>query len=135
QLDALCWQKVQEVLKNPTLVRARVQQLREANMAVFDADSVNTTIAHITSQMENLFELAKHATTDATMSRLGSMMEELEKQRRDAQALLFDIEDDEAERADVERELARFEKWVESVREDLLDPIYSPTYEEKRLAI
>lgn len=92
-------------------------------------------IETIKSQMNNLFELAKHATNDATISRLGNMMEELEKQRRDAEALLYDLEDDEEERLAVEKEIQKFEEWVAKVSPFLLDPTYTTSYEEKRLAV
>ena len=135
QLDKLAWQKVLEVLRNPEMIRARVQQLREENIVPIDTDVVQHTIAAIESQMQNLFELAKHATTDATISQLGQMMEDLEKQRRDAEAMVFDLEDEEEERAAIEKEIQKFEQWVEKVKPFLLDPSYNPSYEEKRLAV
>jgi hypothetical protein len=75
--------------------------------------------------MENLFELAKHPTTDATIHQLGQMMKDLEKQRRDAEAMLYDLQDDEEERAAVEKEIQKFEEWVAKVRPFLLDPTYT----------
>jgi hypothetical protein len=44
-------------------------------------------------------------------------------------------EEDDEERNAVEREIAKFEPWVEKVRPFLLDESYTPSYEEKRLAV
>ncbi|MFL5698162.1 MAG: recombinase family protein, partial [Ktedonobacteraceae bacterium] len=135
QLDAIAWQKVLEVLQNPEIVRARVEELRQENKTPIDTEVIQVTLADIELQMTNLFELAKHATNDTTISRLGQMMEGLEKQRRETEALLFDLEEDDEEREAVEKEIAKFEAWAEKVRPFLLDESYAPSYEEKRLAV
>lgn len=50
--------------------------------------------------MANLFELAEFATNQETIDRPGSIMKGLEKQHREAQAMLYDIEEDDEERAE-----------------------------------
>jgi hypothetical protein len=60
---------------------------------------------------------------------------ELEKQKRVAEGMLFDLADEEEERAEIEKELQKFEKWVADVQPSLTDPTYQPTYEELRLAV
>jgi hypothetical protein len=62
-------------------------------------------------------------------------MNDLEKQKRAAQLLLIDVEEDDEERAELEKELVRFENWATQVRPLLTDPSYAPSYEEKRLAV
>lgn len=64
-------------------------------------------------------------------------MNELEKAKREIESLLYDAQDDEEERAAVELELVRFEKWVEKVQPFLTDPEYVATaaYDELRMAV
>jgi hypothetical protein len=68
---------------------------------------------------------------------LAQQMNGLENQKRNAEKLLFAIEDHEAEEAEIEAELVQFEKWAESVRPFLTDPAYleTATYDELRLAV
>lgn len=51
--------------------------------------------------------------------------------------MLYDIEDDEEERAKLEAEIVKFEKWAEEVQPKLTDLAYiaTATYAELRLAI
>jgi hypothetical protein len=66
------------------------------------------------------------ATNDDTIASLKGLMKDLEKQKRDAQALLYDIEEDNEERAELETELVKFEKWVATVQPLLTNPSYNP---------
>jgi hypothetical protein len=59
----------------------------------------------------------------------------VERQKREAEALIYDIEEDDEERAEVEAEIVKFEKWVKKVQPLLTDPTYTPSYEEMRLAV
>jgi len=134
-LDKKAWAKAVEILKDPAKVRAKVAKAREDNKPVINTEDVEATIEHIRRQMNNLYRLAQAATDDETIDDLTVMMNDLEKQKRAAEALLYDIEEDEEERQEVEAEIARFEKWAEGVRPMLTDPTYEPTYNEKRRAI
>jgi hypothetical protein len=62
-------------------------------------------------------------------------MNDLERQKRDAEALIYDIEEDAEELAIIEAEILKFEEWAEQVRPLLGNATYEPTYEEKRLAV
>ena len=134
-IDAHAREKIVEVVKNPAWVRARVEELRLENKPVINTEDVETTIENIRRSMQNLYNLAERATDDETIITLTERMHSLEKQKRDAEALLFDIEDDAEERAEIEAELAKFEKWVAQVQPYLTDPSYTPSYEELRLAV
>src|SRR5205823_4481874 len=72
---------------------------------------------------------------DETIAGIAEQLQELEHQKRVAEGLLYDVEDDDVQREEVEKELAKFEQWVELVRPFLTDENYTPTYEEKRLAV
>ena len=81
--------------------------------------------------------MAENATDDETIVHLTQRVNELEKEKRDAQAMLYMLEDDAEEREAIEKELQRFEKWVASVQPSLTDPSYVATanYTELRMAV
>ena len=61
-------------------------------------------------------------------------MEDLEKKRRETEALLSSLEEDEEGWVELEKEINKFEAWVAQVLPFFSDPSYQPSYEEKRLA-
>ncbi len=63
------------------------------------------------------------------------MMQTLEKQKAEAEALLLDASDEAEEREELEQEIQGFEAWVLKARILLDDPSWTPTYEEKRNAV
>jgi hypothetical protein len=134
-LDAAAWEKVLEVIQNPSLVRAHVAKLRAANTPAMSPDDVETVVSSIRKQMSNLYKLAQNATDDETIDSLGGMLKQLEKQKHDAEAMLYSIEEDAEERERIEAEIGKFEYWVAKVRPLLTDPSYTPSYEEQRLAV
>ncbi len=134
-IDKAACEKIVEVLQNPAMVRAKVAELRENNTPVIDTTAIEATLEKIKKAMQNLYDLAEQATDDDTMADLTQRMNNLEKQKRDAERLLYDIADDEEERAAIEKELVKFEKWAAEVQPYLTDPTYTPTYEELRLAV
>jgi site-specific DNA recombinase len=136
-IDTVAKEKIAEALQNSSLVRARVEELRIANKPVINAEDIEATIEHIKRSMQNLFTLAQNATTDDTMAELTQRMNDLEQQKREAEGMLFDLEDDEEELAELEAELTKFEKWADEVRPFLTDPEYLSLapYEELRLAV
>jgi len=134
-LDHYAWEKCVEVIRNPTLVRERCKQVREENKPTIHIEDVEATIENVRKQMANLYKLAQNATNDETIDALTTMMKDLEKQKREAEALLYDIAEDDEERSEVEQEIVKFEQWVEKVQPLLTDPNYNPSYEEIRLAV
>ena len=134
-LDKVAWEKAVEVIQNPHRVREQVSQIREANVIVVTVADVEATTGNIRRQMQNLYKLAQNATDDETIETLSAMMKDLEKQKHEAQALLYDIAEDEEEQEAVEAEIVKFEQWVKNVQPFLTDPTYEPSYEEKRLAV
>jgi site-specific DNA recombinase len=134
-IDNVAWEKVRTVLRNSDLVRERVNELRKQPVDPVDLDVIEQTLVSIREEIDNLFELARHATSKTTIDRLGLIMEDLEKRYRNTEALLIDIEESKEEYEEVEAEIVKFETWIANVRDLLLNDDYQPTYEEKRLAI
>jgi DNA invertase Pin-like site-specific DNA recombinase len=128
-------EKIKETLQDVSWVRAKVAELRKKTKPIVDPVEVHTTIAKLQTEIDNLFDLARYATSDKTRERLGLAMQDLERQQRETEGLLYDIADDEEEKAILEKEIVRFEKWVDEVRPSLLSPEYTPSYEELRFAV
>ncbi|MFL5588768.1 MAG: recombinase family protein [Ktedonobacteraceae bacterium] len=122
-------------VSQPALIRKRIEELLATYKKNIDTESIRETLSGITASMKNLYKLAEHATTDETIADLATRMNQLETQKRQAEAMLSDLEDEEEIFAQVEKELRKFEEWTEQVRPFLADPSYTPTYEEMRLAV
>ena len=136
-LDRAVRAKIREVVLDPSRVREIVALQRLVPKPVIDAEDIQTTIGNIQAEINNLFDLAKHATNDSTRQRLGMELEQLERRLRETEAMLIDIDEDEEDKALLEAEIDRFEAWAEQVRPYLSDPTYleKATYEELRLAV
>jgi DNA invertase Pin-like site-specific DNA recombinase len=134
-LDSVAWEIALEIIRQPELIRLQVAAMREENKPVVNTEDVAQTVETIKRKMANLYQLAMEATSDDTIETLKGLMHDLEKQKREAEAMLYDIEEDDEERQALEEEIVRFEKWVEKVQPLLTDPTYIPTYEEQRLAV
>jgi len=122
-------------VSQPLVIRKRIEELLESYKKNIDTESVKETLSGITASMKNLYKLAEHATTDETIADLATRMNQLENQKRQAEAMLADLEDEEELFAEVEKQLRKFEQWTEQVRPFLADPSYTPSYEELRLAV
>jgi site-specific DNA recombinase len=134
-IDRLAWEKVVEALQDHELVRTKVALLREMNAPIVNRAEIEEAIEKTRLAMKNLYSLAEKANDDETIMHLTQRMNELEKQKRETEALLYDVDDKEGELKETEEELVKFEQWAEKVRPQLTDPAYQASYEEKRLAL
>src|SRR5439155_6120884 len=117
-------------------IREMVNARRKKLEPVINVEDIQVTIANIQEEINNLFDLARHASTASTRERLGLLLEDLEQRKREAESMLIDM-DESDNQALLEEELVRFEKWTEEVRPYLGDPTYleKASYEELRLAV
>jgi len=136
-MDEVVKEKIREALLKPEEVRAKVAEIRRKNKPVVNATEIEETIAGIQQKMKNLYTLAENAPDDEELAHLAERLQELGKQKREAEAMLYVLEDDEEERAEIEKELQRFEKWVAKVQPSLTDPTYikKAPYSELRMAV
>lgn len=135
RLDKEVQEKIIEVLKHPSWVRARIAELRQKDTPVISEEDIKNTLANINRSMRNIYKLAENATDDDTIAELTQRMNALELQKRQTEALLFDSEDEKEKEEELEKAIVKFETWVEQVRPQLTDPTYTPTWDELRLAI
>lgn len=135
-VDAAMLEKIIEVVNNPELVRAKVEEKRKENKPPpVSQEKINERLDDITARMKRIYSLAEYATDDREIANLGLRMQALEQERRETESLLYDIADEEEEIAKIEAEIARFEVWAAKVRQDFNNPEYVPSYDELRFAI
>src|SRR5258708_22698554 len=101
---------------------------------IITREDIEATIEKIRLALKRLYRLAEHATDDETIDELAAQMNGLEKQKRDAEMLLFHFEETNEQEEELEKEILRFEQWTESVRPQLTNPDDEPSYQDLRLA-
>jgi hypothetical protein len=131
--------KIVEILLDPLWIRARVAE-KKAEIQAKKAKTINEediqgTINGIKDRLKRLYKLAEYASDDDTIEELAHQMNDLEAQKRQAEALLFKLDEDREKDQELETEISKFETWAEQVRPLLTDPTYVPTWDELRLAI
>lgn len=126
------------ILKDPNWCRERVKELRkerEKDEPVITKEDIQATVDKLKGAIRRLYKLAEHAIDDETIDELAEQMNGLEKQKRQAEMLLLDLDETDEQEKELEKEIQRFECWAEGVRPLLTDPTYKPSYRELRLAI
>jgi hypothetical protein len=134
KMDKLGLEAIKDALQHPEVVRQAIEEWKKTKKPP-NNDDIKRTIEGIQRSMSNLYKLAENATDDETIAHLTERMQTLEKQKREAQGLLYDLEDEQEEMQKLENKLASFEQWVEKVRPLILSDEYKPTYEELRQVI
>jgi DNA invertase Pin-like site-specific DNA recombinase len=133
-LDEKAWEFAIPYIKNPLLVRNRVNDLRKEAKKDTHTAEIEGALAKIKKEISNLYKLAKAATDEDVLNDLAGMLKQLEKQKHEAECMLYNAEEEEEINAELARELDRFEEWANNARARLDDPEFVPTYKEKRLA-
>jgi site-specific DNA recombinase len=136
-IDNAVRQKIAERVADSSFIHERVAELREDLKPIIDKESVFATLADLEQAIQEFLELARHAKTTSMVASLVQQMNDLESQKRSAEKLLFAIEVDEVEKAEIEAELVKFEKWTQEARPHLGNPEFLKTasYDELRLAV
>jgi DNA invertase Pin-like site-specific DNA recombinase len=135
QLDKEVIKKIIEILTHPSWIREWVAERKKKEEPIVTEEDIAATIENIRRSMQNIYNLAEKATDDETIAHLTQRMNALELQKRQAESMLFDLEDESERQAKLEEEIIKFEKWAEQVRPLLTDCTYVPSWEELRLAI
>jgi site-specific DNA recombinase len=133
-LDEQAWQFAIPYIKNPTLVRERVNEIRQTQRDNNHTEEITGKLSEVKRQLSNLYKLAKSASDSDVLDDLAGMLKNLEKQKRELEYMLYVAEEKDEEAKQIEHELNKFEAWANQVRPLLDDPTYQPSYNEKRLA-
>lgn len=134
-VDKAVKEKIAEIVGQPDWIRERIAELRKTSAPVINREDIEATIERIKKSLQNLYMLAENAPDDEELASMSQRMQELGKQKRDAEVILHSIEEVEKQQAVSEAEIVRFEEWVTCVRDKVSDPDYPATYQELRLAI
>ena len=131
RMDKLGMEAIKDALRHPETVRTTVNEWKNIQKPTGNED-ITATIENIRRSMKNLYKLAENATDDETLAHLTERMQTLEKQKRDAERLLYKLENVQEEIDLIEKKVADFEIWVEKVGPLILTDEYTPTYTELR---
>lgn len=124
-----------EYIINPCLIPERVEELRKQAHMVIDAESVEKVVTGIKKKLRNLSLLAQESRDDDTLDSIKALMHDLERQKHEAEGMLFELGEEEEKMKEVNTEIDRFEVWAKTVRQFFLDPAYVPSYDDKILAV
>lgn len=134
-LDQETWKEALKYIKKPEVVRQKAEKLRNDAMQQVEPTATGPTLIDINRQIKNLYTLAAAAADDDTIVSLQAMLRDLERQKHNVEAIQYDLEEEAEMLQKLYAEIDRFEGWCATVRENLTNPDYVPTYEERRLAI
>ena len=134
-LDEAAWEFAMQYIVDPSLIRMKLEELRSQAKVHIDTESVEKITAGIKKKLKNLYTLAQDATDDETLDSNKALMHDWERQKHEAEAMLYEVAEEEETMKEVNAAIDRFEAWAGNVRRYFVDPEYVPTYEEKRLAI
>lgn len=94
-LDEATWAFAVKHILHPGLVRERVTELRGQAQVHVDREAIEKIVAGIKKKMKNLYALAQDATDEDTIDSLKALLHDLERQKREAEAMLFESEEEE----------------------------------------
>ncbi len=134
-LDTALWEKAVEFIRQPHMVRGRIEELRCQNQQILDVASVEKLLQDVKKRYMRLFDMAEAAEDEDTFNELKNRLSAIEKEKRELESLLKDADYEEEQAEAIEKEITRFEEWADAVRPYLGCPTYLPTFEEKRAAI
>ncbi len=133
-LDDAAWKVAVEYIRNPELIRARVEEIRREHAIDTHTDIIQAKLTDANKRATNIYRLAEAATDDEIIIGLQRRLAEIEKEKLELRGLLYNAEEQEELQEKILAEVTRFEEWVYKVRPLLGDPCYEPTYEEQRFA-
>ena len=134
-LDKEAWIIALSYIRKPKQVRSLVANLRKELSEPTNREEVEKALSDIRRKINNIYKLAEEVDDEEGLIVLRVRLKDLQKQKHDAEAMLYDIEEEEEQRDKIALEISKFEEWAYQVQGMLTDPNYQPTYEEKRLAI
>lgn len=133
-LDEIVWKIATEYIRKPDLVKARIDEVKRENTIETHTDTIKQKLNDANKRAKNIYQLAEFASDEETIASLQRRLAEIEKEKQDLRALLYDAEEQEELQEEVLAEVARFEDWAHQFCAHLDIPDYEPTYEEKQRA-
>jgi hypothetical protein len=117
------------------MIQATIEQLRCQNTQAVDVEHVAQLLKDVKKRYLRLFDLAEATEDEDIYSELKKRLSAIEKEKRELERLLKEAAFEEEQAEEIEKEIARFEEWTDQVHPYLDMSTYTPTFEEKRVAI
>ncbi|HLI87672.1 MAG TPA: recombinase family protein [Ktedonobacteraceae bacterium] len=137
EVDAAAWARALEFIRNPELVDQRVAERRKKDPTKKKRAEIKAKIQEIQQQQQvfrtQLRDLMLEGKLDqGTKDFLTSELNQLATREEEWNDKLIDTENQQEEWKKVDKKLTEIHETCKRVRENLSDPNYVPTYQEKR---
>jgi len=134
-VDEEAWRLAVEHIRNPHLVITRIHELLAENKERDDSTTIRKRLSEAKRKIQNLVLLAEDATDKDEIENIRGRIAVHQKEKRDLERMLVDIENEEEKHCKVQKVIDDFLCWCEKVRPFIDDPDYTPTYQDKRRAV
>ena len=134
-VDEEAWRLAVEHIRNPHLVITRIHELLAENKERDDSTTIRKRLSEAKRRIQNLVLLAEDATDKDEIENIRGRIAVHQKEKRDLERMLVDIENEEEKHCKVQKVISDFLCWCEKVRPFIDDPDYTPTYQDKRRAV
>jgi site-specific DNA recombinase len=134
-VDAEAWMMAVEHIRNPQLVINHANKIMQERKDQDDGPVIRKRIDEVRKKIANLVSLAEDATDKDELEDIRGRIAGKQKEKRELEKMLIDIDNEEEKRMKVDKAIADFIAWCVKVRPFIDDPDYIPTYCEMRRAI
>lgn len=134
-VDAEAWIMAIEHIRNPQLVIDRANEILKERINLDEAKSIRKRLEIVKKKINNLVLLAEDASDKDELEDIKGRISANQKEKREIERMLVDIENVEEQKARVDKALSDFIAWCVKVRPFIDDPDYTPSYSEMRRAI
>lgn len=134
-IDNEAWMMAVEHIRNPKLVIDRVNHIMQERKDLNEEKTIRRSLDEVKRKIKNLVLLAEGATDEDEVENIRGRLVVLQKNKRELEKLMVDLENEEEQRAMIDKAIVDFLGWCAKVRPFLDDPDYVPTYSEMRRAL
>ena len=134
-VDAEAWIMAIEHIRNPQLVIDRIHAVMKERKHLDEAKTIRRSLDEVKRKITNLVKLAEDAVDDDEIEDIKGRISVQQKAKRELEKMLIDVENEDEQRAKVDKAIGDFLCWCEKVRPFIDDPDYIPTYSEMRRAL
>lgn len=136
-VDNAAWQKAVEIIRDPSIVDAEIAKRRTGDPTASRRKQINKELANIKFEREglqsDLLRLIKERKLDRnTEGALTNRLKELEQLEYKYNSELLDDSKVHQQWDAAQRKLEKIHQKCAAMREKLSDPVYEPSYKEKR---
>src|SRR5260221_1444776 len=134
-VDEEAWMMAVEHIRTPQLVLARINEIMAERKQDDDSRTIKRSLEEVKKKIKYPLSLPIDANDKDEIENIKGRIATHQKQKRDLERLLVDIENEEEKQCKITKAIDEFLVWCDKVRPFIDDPDYVPTYAEKRRAV